>query len=322
MKQKAYNRINIDIEKLKELYNEGYPVTQISTIMNVSVYSLRSRIKEYGLKKPKIKKPRLSRVVIDLDEKEIIRLYCEEMLTIQEICKKFNVNYGTIKLRLINNNIKLRNASESKLIYMNRPEVKKKMSKVMTGKNMGEDSHRWKGGYNKRNIPMYDTYAIKISYAEECRRDPKDKNVLQVKCAYCGKWFRPTISEVYERYRSLEGKQQGEQRLYCSDNCKQECPIFGRISHPKDHKPATSREVQPELRQMRFEIDNYTCQKCGKHQDDLESGLHCHHLEGIRWEPLESADVDKVITLCRNCHKKIHKKEGCKYNDMRCPTSI
>lgn len=61
-----------------------------------------------------------------LDEKEIIRLYTEELLSIEDIRKKFNVNFGTIKLRLLNNNIQLRSSSESKKIVMNKPEVKKR----------------------------------------------------------------------------------------------------------------------------------------------------------------------------------------------------
>ena len=95
-------------------------------------------------------------------------------------------------------------------------------------------------------------------------------------------------------------------------------PRNTQILYPKDSKPKTSREVHPELRQMRFKIDNYTCQKCGKHQGELKVGLHCHHIEGIRWEPLESADLDKCITVCKNCHLEIHKKEGCGYHDMQC----
>jgi hypothetical protein len=184
---------------------------------------------------------------------------------------------------------------------------------------LGPNSSNWKGGYYKNNIPLYENYITDLYYAESCRRNPTDKKILDVKCTYCGKWFTPTIQQVYERIRALNGKQAGEQRLYCSVKCKSECSIYGQHKYPKDYKTiATSREVQPELRQMRFKIDKYICQKCNQHQDDLEVGLHCHHLEGIRWEPLESADLDKVITLCKTCHIETHKKEGCGYNDMKC----
>jgi 5-methylcytosine-specific restriction endonuclease McrA len=123
---------------------------------------------------------------------------------------------------------------------------------------------------------------------------------------------------VGERIRCLTGSGGGECRFYCSDKCKRECSIYRQVRNYRGREKDLSREVQPELRQLRFELDNYTCQKCGKHQSELKVGLHCHHLEGIRWEPLESADVDKCITVCKTCHKKIHKKDGCKYNEMRC----
>lgn len=67
---------------------------------------------------------------IKLNNNEIKRLYIEKQQTIEDIRKIFNVNYGTIKLRLIKMGIQLRNASESQKIVMNRPEVKKNISKA------------------------------------------------------------------------------------------------------------------------------------------------------------------------------------------------
>jgi len=206
--------------------------------------------------------------------------------------------------------------SEKTREAMNKPEIRELLKHRPT---FSKNNHsKWTGGYYSKGIPLYNTYASTIDYAEECRRSNEDRNVLEVKCTYCGSWFVPTIRQVYERRRALEGKNYGEQRLYCSDNCKHECPIFHQISYSKDNKPDSSREVQPELRQMRFKKDNYTCQKCKKYKEELECGLHCHHIEGIRWEPLESADIDKCITVCKICHNDIHKKEGCYYTDMRC----
>jgi hypothetical protein len=143
---------------------------------------------------------------------------------------------------------------------------------------------------------------------------------LEVECTYCGKWFVPRRIDVTSRIRSLEGKIAGECRLYCSDNCKHECPIYYRVlfSAVETDDNNLSREVQPQLRQIVFERDNYTCQKCRKTKDELEVGLHCHHIEGIRWEPLESADIDKCTTYCKQCHEETHKKDGCTYDDMKC----
>lgn len=186
----------------------------------------------------------------------------------------------------------------------------------------GEDNPSWKGGYNKRGIARYDKYADELKYGEKVRKNNNDPNILEAKCNYCGKWFIPNINRVWERIRCLNGKSYGECRLYCSNKCKDECSIFNQTLYPKGFKPATSREVQPELRQMRFKLDNYTCQKCHKHQNELDVGLHCHHVEGIRWDPLESADIDKTLTLCKNCHVVVHQKDECGYHDMQCKTII
>ena len=143
---------------------------------------------------------------------------------------------------------------------------------------------------------------------------------VEIKCTYCGLWFEPTRQQISDRIRAVNGEFTvgTENRLYCSNKCKENCPIYGQELHFKHQKQATSREVQPELRQLVFQRDDYTCQKCGFHKDELEVGIHCHHLEGIRWNPLESADEDACITLCEKCHNEAHYEIGCRYIDLKC----
>jgi len=224
--------------------------------------------------------------------------YCNKKCYGQTITGKNNHFYGKTHTKETINRI-----------LKNRPD--------MTGENnhnygkTGEKSTNWKNGVRQKNIPLYDTYNSKIEYAEETRKS--NNGYLEVKCAYCGKWFVPKMTSVRHRMLTLEGKERGEQRFYCSNSCKKECPTYGQQLYPKDFKIITSREIQPELRQMVFKRDNWTCQKCNS-----TKSLHCHHLEGIRWEPLESADIDKCITLCKSCHIKSHKLPDCGYHDLRC----
>ena len=112
----------------------------------------------------------------------------------------------------------------------------------------------------------------------------------------------------------------GEANLYCSEGCKRSCPTFGQKLYPKDFKQNSSREVQPELRKMVLERDNWTCQKCGKSKEDFpELELHCHHIFPLNENPVESADMDNCITYCKECHKWIHKNvPGCGYAEMKC----
>ncbi len=178
----------------------------------------------------------------------------------------------------------------------------------------------YKGGVKKLRIPIYETYAHKISYVEETRRYPKNLNWLQVRCTYCDKWFIPITDSVQKRVKSLDDRGSGEGRLYCSGGCKKACSIYGQYKYPKGFKPSTSREVQPELRKLVLKRDNYTCQKCGKNIEDVE--LHCHHIEGVEQNPIESADIDNCIILCKYCHKEIHSEKGCRPYDLRCKGGI
>lgn len=139
---------------------------------------------------------------------------------------------------------------------------------------------------------------------------------LLVKCTYCGKFFIPTILSVRSRLQAINGEVRGEGRFYCSDHCKKACPIFYQVLYPKDFKETTSREVQAQLRQLVLKRDDYKCQICGKDQNEVE--LHCHHIEGVKQNPIESADVDNCITLCKEHHKFVHSQKGCTTYDLKC----
>jgi len=141
-------------------------------------------------------------------------------------------------------------------------------------------------------------------------------DIIQCKCTFCREYFTPTRLQLYNRMGSLSGRYNGENRLYCSNECKDLCPIYGQRINYKDNnitKPDTSRPVQPELRQMVLERDNYTCQICGSSED-----LHCHHITGVEINPVESTDIDNCITLCYTCHNKVHSGGQCGVRRQPC----
>jgi 5-methylcytosine-specific restriction endonuclease McrA len=181
-----------------------------------------------------------------------------------------------------------------------------------------KDKHPlWKGGYD--NIPLYDTYACQLEPYEQCRRNADDPNILEVKCTYCGKWYMPTLNSVRHRIQRLNSD---ANRFYCHNNCKKVCPLFNQSAQQLIKQDMVRaglilpeeliREVQPELRQMSFARDDYICVKCGS-----TGPLHCHHIDPVISNPIESADVDNCITLCVNCHKEAHKISGCGYHELR-----
>jgi len=184
----------------------------------------------------------------------------------------------------------------------------------------GPKSPSWKGGYI--SIPLYNTYAPQIKWCEEVRRNGKDRNILEVRCTYCGKWIVPNFINVCNRLTYLKGKITSENHFYCSEGCKQICPIYGKKPEQLMKEDAVragriswlelNREVQPELRKLVLKRDEYQCVKCSS-----DGPLHCHHIYPVSTNPIESADIDNCMTLCIDCHKKAHQKDGCRYGQLK-----
>ena len=174
-----------------------------------------------------------------------------------------------------------------------------------------------KNNHSKVSYTNHKNIINSLFLYENIKIDPQGH--ILIACTYCGYFFYPSYSQITNRKNYINGNTSKENRIYCSEKCKSNCPIYGQSLYPKGYRPATSREVQPELRQMVLKRDNYTCQRCGWHKDELDVGLHCHHIYPLNEDPIQSADIDTCITYCEDCHKWIHQNvTGCGYSEMRC----
>jgi len=174
-----------------------------------------------------------------------------------------------------------------------------------------EGNHRWVGG---PSVAGYDAYTPLLSFAEEVRRDPENKKAIQVKCSLCKNWFSPSQQQAQHRKKGLydiltPGVSEG--RFYCGDECKGACIIFNKKKYREGESPYYDRPNQSQWRDLVLTHDNNECQLCGATKE-----LHAHHFEGIELNPVESADVDNGITLCKKCHIIVHNQEGCKPYDL------
>jgi len=222
--------------------------------------------------------------------------------------------------------------AKNKLNYENNKEQRAIKSKEYRNKNKEKVDLYKKQYYNKNKEVLNDKkrlynsslvkYKAKIfimlSQYEEVRQDPNNNELGQVKCTYCGKWFNPIVYSINRRLNAIKGAAKGECRLYCHDNCKRACPIYGQIIRQKDYNnyEVNTREIEPLIRQMAMERDEYKCQKCFKTINEIE--LHAHHILSYNQNKILANDIDNVIILCKDCHREIHKKEGCKYNELKC----
>lgn len=228
------------------------------------------------------------------------------------VCKKCKAEYERNRRRLFGREIYQREKEYRKKYRALNKEYLSEYHRKYHLTNR-DKINRYKRNWSKR-FAKFDSYAYKLDNIEETRRDPETGEFLEIRCAYCGRWFKPLNYQVKNRLQAFNGTSKSftERRIYCSDLCKRECPIYDRKKFPKGFKPASSREVQPQLRKLVFARDNWTCQRCGKNDS-----LHCHHIIPVKVEPIESADVDNCITLCKECHMIVHSYDGCRTNEIK-----
>jgi len=210
---------------------------------------------------------------------------------------------------------KYRSANKNKIAEYRKEYGKKyykaNKDKVAARQVVNRDKIRARKKKHGDGPATFKVYGKQLNYAE----DATDRNgLLEVACKYCGKRFLPTVRSVANRISALNGAIEGESRLYCSDGCKSACSTFGKSKRPDSYSKASSRESNPVLRQLVLKRDNWTCRKCGS-----TDTLHCHHVIPARQNPFTANDPDACVTLCKKCHKDVHKQDGCKYHELRCP---
>ena len=72
------------------------------------------------------------------------------------------------------------------------------------------------------------------------------------------------------------------------------------------------RQYEAEISQWRrrvFARDNYTCQQCGI-KPRASGQLNAHHIKSWKDYPNLRFEVSNGRTLCRKCHKEIHRNGG------------
>ncbi len=152
--------------------------------------------------------------------------------------------------------------------------------------------------------------------------DPDDSNLIQVRCfnSKCRSWFNPSTSQVNNRLYAINNFGYGESNFYCCEECKKTCVVYNFHTPSLTDKSTKHSQnqcsylniLQDELRELVFELDDQTCQWCGRNKiDEPNLTLHCHHIISPKLEPILSSDINNCVTFCEDCHKYFHSLPGC-----------
>lgn len=117
-------------------------------------------------------------------------------------------------------------------------------------------------------------------------RNPKN-------CIECGEvYFLPDSKYKPSKFCSIKCKGQWQSENLILENA---CNWQGG----KSFEPYTT-DWTDDLRESIRKRDEYICQMCGVHQEELNRKLDVHHINYIK----EDCNPDNLKTLCNNCHRK------------------
>jgi len=151
-----------------------------------------------------------------------------------------------------------------------------------------------------------------FSQIEEMRYNPDklDEKEIQVHCKYneCinskekGGWFTPSAQQMKSRRDWIEREGMDICYFYCSQECKDKCPIFhSKGSVSKDNILYTQEEYNifrnEVLRRQKEEHGYNFCEYCY-----TEENLHVHHEKPQKTNPMMILDPDNGIVFCGECH--------------------
>ncbi len=170
----------------------------------------------------------------------------------------------------------------------------------------------------KRTIEYIREKYPTFTLIEPMRYNPDKPDEIQVHCKHhkCinskenGGWFTPTSRQIEKRIERLERDGIDGSGFYCSDQCKQECPIYGLNPNNiiNQNTSNTMHYTQLEYNIWRIEVFKRAeneCEYCG------EEAKHCHHSKPQKLEPFFSLDPDYGIACCEKCHFKYGHKDEC-----------
>jgi len=235
-----------------------------------------------------------------------------------------NSIYNTDKYRKKHKKITKERWDDPNSIY-NTDEYRKNISIGLTGekngmygKQMSLETRKQMSNSHRPDISIYRKKFPLFCKVENIRENKnKDEYIrIQVKCKSCKQWFTPDNGSLHSRIYALE-KENGNDGLYlyCSDNCKNKCPLY-RLN-PKHSISSNSYErsynitfVKEVLKRQKDELGYNECEICG-----LRKHLQIHHEKPQKTHPHLSLDPDNGIILCgylgNSCHLKFGHKDEC-----------
>ena len=195
-------------------------------------------------------------------------------------------------------------------------------SKIMKGSKGYWDGKKMHFSPHKLTIEKILIEYPLFSKVEEMRYNPEKpgKKEIQIHCKNhnCENskeksgWFTPNCSQIQARKNSLEIEGKDNAYFYCSEQCKNECPLYRLNTDPfkiTNNISYTNSEYET-FRKYVLERDSFICQFCG------DNAIHVHHERPKKLEPFFSLDPDYAWSCCEKCHYEKGHQDECSTGNL------
>jgi 5-methylcytosine-specific restriction endonuclease McrA len=170
----------------------------------------------------------------------------------------------------------------------------------------------------------FEVYPYREDSARFCSRECKDSNMAgetgeqsrrwegakeTFECVECGSEFKRFDKQNDNKYCSKDCYNTASSRMFSGDGN----PAW-RGGYDGYYGPNWDGQ-----RRKAIERDQRTCQRCGKHAEDMHRSPDVHHKKRLGWfkeeydapEWYEKANrLENLVTLCQRCHAKIEWSEN------------
>jgi hypothetical protein len=238
--------------------------------------------------------------------------------------KKYNVRHPSKSLIIKN---KKRNTCLKNLgveYTFQSPEVKER-SKNTNIERYGVENYTQSDEYKKRSKLSYKQYIERypdVVKIEGLIEGPNGEIMGHCKNSSCknskenGGYFELTQTQIQARNRGINSND--TDNFYCCEECKQECPLYGRSATALHNRINENKEIlytQEEYSTWRNEVflrqrienntDTNFCEYC-----HVTENLHAHHIQPQKLEPGFALDPINGIVVCEDCHYKYGHEKG------------
>jgi len=227
--------------------------------------------------------------IVNIDKDKLKKLYVDKKLSSIKCAYIFNCCVETVIKRLRKYNIPVRTISEA-----NKGRIG-----YWTGKHFSEKHIKNCSEGHKGLIPW--NKGLKSCYTVSIKTKKKMSESLI-------KWYKKVPEKIKRKRIEAIINPSAETRKKLSESrIGEKHPMWKGGISPINYEIRQSEKYK-KWRINIYKKDKYKCQICGKHCGRKD--IIAHHIKSFSEYPELRFDENNGITLCRNCHAKIHNYHG------------